>query len=62
MGCILLNKTAARQVLEHNVLSRLLARFPDATAMAAANDFAELEDLLRPLGLFFAPNACALYM
>lgn len=62
VGCILLNKTAARQVLEHNVLSRLLARFPDATAMAAANDFAELEDLLRPLGLFFAPNACALYM
>lgn len=46
--CILLNQTSRAQV--DPVLARLLAAFPDAASLASA-DVAQIEELLRPLGL-----------
>ena len=48
LSCILLNQTTRRQV--DPVLARLLRAYPDAAAMAAAEP-ADVEVLLRPLGL-----------
>ena len=46
--CILLNQTSRAQV--DPVLARLLAAFPDAASLASA-EVAQIEELLRPLGL-----------
>jgi len=46
--CVLLNQTSRRQV--DPVLTRLLERYPDAQALSVASP-ADLEGILRPLGL-----------
>ena len=50
VACILLNRTTAVQVLNHQVLSRIIARWPHPSALASA-DVEDLIDILRPLGL-----------
>ena len=50
IACILLNKTTGIQVLNHQVLPRIIARWPHPSLMANA-DIEELQTVLRPLGL-----------
>ena len=51
VACILLNKTTGIQVLNHQVLPRIISRWPHPSCLANA-DIDELEAVLRPLGLY----------
>ena len=50
VACILLNKTTGKQLLNNQVLQRVVARWPTPVAMVRA-DVDELQRLIRPLGL-----------
>lgn len=50
ISCILLNKTTAKQLLNNQVLQRVVDRWPSPGEMARA-DVDELQALIQPLGL-----------
>ena len=50
IACILLNKTTAKQLLNNQVLQRVIDRWPSPGEMARA-DVDELQALIQPLGL-----------